>query len=669
MPLSSDTHKTNPTEDRLNFAPFAKRLAESIEKMVPPQGLVIGIYGQWGSGKSTMIAFIRGYLEQSTSTPQPITVNFNPWWFSGTEYLLRSFFETLHTALGNERGKHLQAAVEGIRSISNIVAEIPLPGAKIPKAIADEIPNISTQNIDVLKQRVSKALESSKRRIVIFIDDIDRLNPDEIRQLFTVIKSVTNFPNVVYVLSFDKKIVSEAFGVNGFEYLEKIVQVPFNLPVPSQKHLERLFLSELEEIVGTLPKELSHDFWGLRTASSTITNILNTPRKIVRLLNTFRVIYAGLHEETYILDLLYLEIIRVFYPDLYQYIGAKSEFFVGDNVSLEELKHFKWIISRLGDDSPFVEILLKELFPKFDSSVPVYGSNPYREAEARSQLRIRSKARFLVYFQFALVENQVSQPELQTILSSINDAKELAAKVLDFSRFNPGKLESLLRSIFDIAHQRSVNDIAILEALLSVSDQIVEPKDSTPRPIEGTFRLITFYLLQRLNRQQDFEAVVSILSRTNSCFAIRLLDTILHREGEYPSGANSYVVIYSSEQLKTLENTAIALLKNIREAAGIIPIDEVITTISRWNAQQPSEAHNWLMEMFKNPENLYDFIKMFQIHNSRRDEIKIDKEIEDFIQLNEIAHLLETYLLNREYDTDKLSYLERFLTLARNNPE
>src|SRR5215217_9718976 len=97
--LSSDQPLDDPADDRLGYALFAERLAASVQTMIPTRGLVIALYGAWGSGKSTVLGFVEHYLRQKPVVEQPLVVNFNPWWFSGQENLTRQFFNQLLASL------------------------------------------------------------------------------------------------------------------------------------------------------------------------------------------------------------------------------------------------------------------------------------------------------------------------------------------------------------------------------------------------------------------------------------------------------------------------------------------------------------------------------------------------------------------------------------------
>src|SRR5205823_6161323 len=93
---------------------------------------------------------------------------------------------------------------------------------------------------DIVKLRDDLAghLAAQKKKLVIVVDDIDRLTADETRELFRLVKSVANFPNTIFILSFDREATARALDKfqdgKGNEYLEKIIQVPFEIPLPDK---------------------------------------------------------------------------------------------------------------------------------------------------------------------------------------------------------------------------------------------------------------------------------------------------------------------------------------------------------------------------------------------------------------------------------------------------
>lgn len=109
------------------------------------------------------------------------------------------------------------------------------------------------EGFDARKEKLKELLKEDRFQRVVFVDDLDRLPADELQEIFRVIKSVTNFPNIVYVLAYDRIVASSALDKShpdrGELFLEKIVQMSFALPEPTQHARSKTY----EELFSDLP--------------------------------------------------------------------------------------------------------------------------------------------------------------------------------------------------------------------------------------------------------------------------------------------------------------------------------------------------------------------------------------------------------------------------------
>ena len=105
------------------------------------------------------------------------------------------------------------------------------------------------KSIEGAKKKLAKALRASDQRIIVIIDDLDRLMPSEMRSVFSLVKSLGDLPNVLYVLSFDDSVVQKALQDSAEKidpaFLEKIVQVSLKLPPPWREELRLFYLRNL----------------------------------------------------------------------------------------------------------------------------------------------------------------------------------------------------------------------------------------------------------------------------------------------------------------------------------------------------------------------------------------------------------------------------------------
>ncbi len=240
------------TKDLLGFKPHAERLAALIQKQIPDKAsFVIGIEGEWGEGKSSFINLLKAvFPTEETDEARPTIVDFNPWWFEGSDQLLRHFFDELlgqidrsgrWTAPARKFMRGLAGLLDGGGKAAQLVSDpgVIAAGKTAEKAggLLKKLGGEKTRSAQVLKASSKHVLEAQRFKTVVFIDDLDRLPAREIVELFRVIKAVADLPNIVYVIAYDRAIVASALDEvhkgRGEAYLEKIVQLPYRLPKPT----------------------------------------------------------------------------------------------------------------------------------------------------------------------------------------------------------------------------------------------------------------------------------------------------------------------------------------------------------------------------------------------------------------------------------------------------
>ena len=298
--LLPDSPLDDPDAYALNFAPFAKRLADCVSEMIPVAGLVIAINGTWGSGKSTILNFVDHYLRDLDEDKAPIVVRFNPWWFTGREDLVLQFFDHLQRGLGNGEGEYKEVR-EALARLAGLVSKLPVPYLKEGGDIAKDLLKPKWETVPGLKEKIANGLKGLDRRVVVMIDDIDRLDKEEIRVLFGAIKGVADFPNVCYLMAFDRGLVAHALADvqcrNGEDYLAKIIQVPIPLPTPLRTALDNFLVSELNRIFRETSEELLDEDRFRSFYTQGIRHFIRTPRDVLRLVNSIAFSYGAVSDD------------------------------------------------------------------------------------------------------------------------------------------------------------------------------------------------------------------------------------------------------------------------------------------------------------------------------------------------------------------------------------
>lgn len=492
--LGADLPLTDPKEDAFGYAPFASLLAEAIVRNRSPQGLVLAVHGKWGTGKSSLLNFIKHDLKKLPEDTRPVIVDFNPWWFEGREQIASQLLEQFSAQLP-DRLRHFRSLSRLVgkysKQIADVAADVSGYGwIKKPLAgLLGWIPGLKflTEKTGVpsIKKKVAAALKSSGRRFVFFIDDIDRLTPDEARDLFRAIKALADFPEVVYVLFFDREAVGQALttslGMEGVAYLEKIVQAPFHLPAVDKSQLQQKLINELNPILESRPMPFPFDQrrWA-EVFSGGLDRLIKKPRDIIRVLNAISVAYPPLAGEVNPVDFIALELLRVFEPSVYEGIRDAKDFFCGRSTQLdykkaEERAYFeKWrdalpIASR----ETLIE-LVGRIFPKVDQVLGSGMGSSDDYGDWRRELRPCSPDCFGIYFQFGVPAGHVSRTELDRILGEQTSegvasllleakdvvfadghskARDLIDRLRDFDQLSPEQASTLIVALVNNGHR------------------------------------------------------------------------------------------------------------------------------------------------------------------------------------------------------------------------
>lgn len=100
------------------------------------------------------------------------------------------------------------------------------------------------KGLDEIKNEINTALLNIDIKIIVVIDDLDRLADTDIQEIFQLVRSIADFKNTIYILSYDEEILDKIQKDKGGKYIEKIVQVPIKLPKVSQENLKDIFIKK-----------------------------------------------------------------------------------------------------------------------------------------------------------------------------------------------------------------------------------------------------------------------------------------------------------------------------------------------------------------------------------------------------------------------------------------
>lgn len=249
--INNDTPINSVEEDFLNRKEFIIQIKNIIEKYNNKNSLTIGLEGSWGSGKTSFINLLVNELENEKIK----IVTFNPWNYSEGQNIQELFFNELISQIEkqdtkfkiHEKIKKYQYILSPALNITSalIQATTFLPINNVKNEISEKLFDSDSPSVIELKKSLNKDLVELDYKILVIIDDIDRLTDDNIRKIFNLIASIANFDNVIYLLAYDKNIVVKALEesqrYSSEKYLEKIIQLPITIPKITNKEIKILF--------------------------------------------------------------------------------------------------------------------------------------------------------------------------------------------------------------------------------------------------------------------------------------------------------------------------------------------------------------------------------------------------------------------------------------------
>lgn len=324
------------TDDRLGRADYANHVASLIlETHRVEASLVYGLSGPWGSGKTSLSNMI---VEQLLNQPGDWRVaRFTPWASSDVDGMLAEFYRAIAYALPQRKGaKRARQAIGLVAQVAAPVAEaIPVAGgatSALIKTGGDLL--LATPPWDVAFQKATDRIRALGVPVLVVVDDIDRLHPEELTALLKVVRLLGRFPGVDYLLAYDNSTVFGALAnaASGGQrdgtperFMEKIVQFPLAIPPLSQGQQIRL-LNEGFTRAFLATGRADNEDGRLSSILSSFLGLLTTPRAIERYVAQVQQQMSMLPtEEIDDTDLMILTLVRVALPDVFEILPRRRK--------------------------------------------------------------------------------------------------------------------------------------------------------------------------------------------------------------------------------------------------------------------------------------------------------------------------------------------------------
>lgn len=477
--ISSDRPIDSLEEDRYGLKHhFVPRLARIALDWPSKDGLVIGLFGSWGIGKTSVLNMFRNFVEQKREQyPNVLIASFNPWFYEDTGALVTSFFATIAAELGGKDDKPWKQAATALKAMGTFLTAaskgVSLFGINVDLGLAKDAIDASVKSLKEVgefsgglaglaeladggqkkleqhRATVVQALNilgESRGRIVILIDDVDRLDKKELLSLLRLVRIVADLPYMTLVLAMDDNrirdvlsaAISEGYGKG---YLDKIIQVPLHIPLPTREETTAELIAQLKaafDVNGIpLPRELNDQSFWAPAELQVLVSVVRTPRDMRRYINGIRtLLLSGEDPDIHATDAALIEALHIFYPDVYDRVRRHKDFLTESSKNRSSLL--------LGEGFDNREEVREKLSAEFDLIVRG-GATPletkaegivrnllnclfgdvtdpelHRDHEAdTANRRIRSPKTFDNYFRYASPPGIIKRSELESYFKRI----------------------------------------------------------------------------------------------------------------------------------------------------------------------------------------------------------------------------------------------------------
>jgi hypothetical protein len=486
-------------------------------------------------------------MEQELSVQEIKVLKFNPWLFSGTDQLVGYFFGEMASQLDyeNPKQKKIATSLKKYGTLFSPIKVVPVVGtalgaaADAAAAAGKFMEESQSRGIQEQRAALADALSELEKPMVVILDDLDRLTGQEIRDVLKMVRLTGAFPNLIYILSFDRKRVELALnedGLPGRAYLEKIVQVMFDVPGIVPEALHRILFSELDSVIRDIDySRFSTDLWP-DIFVEIIAPLVHTVRDIRRYVGPLGTVLSLLNNGVELTDVLALEAVRIFLPDSFTLLSSAGPALTTPSAgSQEDPKLEEQVRAFVGSDEQHQEVLraiCTRLFPAATNRLGMrerYGSE-WLGAWLRER-RVAHNDVLSFYLQLSMPTGMRSAVVAEYLFTQIEDEDFLMQAL---AKLEPAQVEQVV-SAFE-AHQESFSSIDPGPAVVALLNQLPRLR----RPAKGFFdvgpdmkvaRVVYRLLLPADGPDQVLEIVHRALPRVSQYSSkLVLLKLVGHRE-------------------------------------------------------------------------------------------------------------------------------------------
>ena len=328
-----EIERTENIEDTYGRTPIYKSIFDVLRTCFNNErSFSVAITGEWGSGKTTFMQELKARYENEEQLKS--IVWFEPWKCDSPDLIIKSFFDLLR--------RELRVYIPSISSMIDeyVLTLLDNDAVKPLRLILAAFRVAITKEHESPYERIRKVLAKTQHKVVVFIDDIDRLDSEEIKEVLRLIRNTADFPYIQFIVAYDKEYVTQMLGTGGINDAKKYLEKFFNIDIPVPKFEERRICEELYRRV----ERLSNDgVWASKLDEAAVNdmvyrrnnkendgkdsgyivpNVLHTMRDVIRFSNALKLLCETykeqkIQEEIEFNDLFFLELLRYGFGEIY----------------------------------------------------------------------------------------------------------------------------------------------------------------------------------------------------------------------------------------------------------------------------------------------------------------------------------------------------------------
>jgi len=318
--------------DLLNRRIFVDYITSLINYCNPEKSFVFALNGAWGSGKSTILNLVKNTIN---SDEMIVIDDFDPWRYNNNETLFRGFYDSI------TKNKNFAFDYSLYKKLYNIYKVLILGNDNILNKISFDTHFMdNSYSVDELKNIISTHLKINNKKVVFIIDNIDRLNKEQILIIFKTISTLFDFNNFVYILSFDEERIAKIFE-NELKidpnYLNKIINSNISLPKTNSITISEIAVKVIEKMYDYYNIQIDVDERNrFITMFSQLSSKFSDIRELKRFFNYISAYIQSkdIQEQVNIGDFIIIQLLKYLNIDLYNTIYNTPIFFVSEDRNL-----------------------------------------------------------------------------------------------------------------------------------------------------------------------------------------------------------------------------------------------------------------------------------------------------------------------------------------------